>query len=71
MEVLALFLGGLHGDTIPPDSIQQREFKLFIGGVHVDQQVVNLIQNFLRPGVFPVDFVDHHNNFKAGFQGLF
>ena len=61
----------IYGDTIPADGVEQGKFKLILGGIHINQQVVNLIENLFRSGIFTVDFIDDHHNFEAGFQGLF
>ena len=39
-------------------------------GVEVDEEVVDLVENFLRAGVGAVDLVDDDHGGKAGFEGL-
>jgi hypothetical protein len=43
---------------------------LLLGGVEIDEQIVDFVQNFLRPRVTAVDLVDHHDGRQIGFQRL-
>ncbi len=42
---------------------------LFLG-VEVDEQVVDLVQHFLRTGIGTVNLVDHQNRRQVGFESL-
>jgi hypothetical protein len=50
--------------------VKHRKVELIFGRVEIDEQVVDLVQYFLRTRVGPVDFVDHHDRRQLGLQRL-
>ena len=50
--------------------VEHRELELVLGGVEVDEEVVDLVQHLLGPRVLAVDLVDHHHRGQPGLQGL-
>ena len=59
------------GDTVPADRVEQRKFELIVRSIQVDQKIVDIIQDLVRPGVGSVDLVDENDDFQAGVQCLF
>lgn len=53
-----------------PMAYSTGELKLVFVGVQVYEQVVDFIEHLLGPGVFAVNFIDHHHNRKTSLQGL-
>ena len=39
-------------------------------GIEIDEQVINLVEHFLRARIGTVNLVDHHDGLQAGFQRL-
>ena len=58
------------GGARPRVRVEHREVELLLGGVEVDEQVVDLVQHFLRPRVGPVDLVDHDDRRQAALERL-
>ena len=50
--------------------VEHGEIELVFGGVEIDEEVVDLVQDFLRPRVGTVDLVDDDDGGKPGFEGL-
>ena len=50
--------------------VEHGKIELILAGVEIDEQVVNLVQHFLRARVGTVDLVDHQNRRQLGFQRL-
>ncbi len=50
--------------------VEHRKIELLLGRVEIDEQVVHLVQHFLRPGVRPVDLVDHDDRRQPPLQRL-
>ena len=50
--------------------VEHREIELVFLGVEVDEQVVDLVQHFLRTRVGAVDLVDDHDRRQVRFQRL-
>src|SRR5271157_4645229 len=50
------------------DGVKHREIQLVFHRVEVDEQVVDLVEDFLHARVRPVDFVDDHNRRQLGLQ---
>ncbi len=69
-EVSSLFLRGLLGDPLAPDGVQDREIDLFFRGVQVEKKAINFVKHFLRPGIFAINLVDHHDDLQPGFQSF-
>ena len=43
---------------------------MVLGGVEIDEQIVDFVQHLLRPRVTAVDLVDHHDGRQLGLQRL-
>jgi hypothetical protein len=41
--------------------VENREVELVLVGVEIDEQIVDLVEDFLDPRVGPIDFVDNNN----------
>ena len=39
-----------------------------VGSVQIDEQFIDLIHDFFRPRILPIDLVDHGNRRQAGFE---
>ena len=64
-------LGGIGGcGAVLGDGVEDGEIELVFVGVEIDEEVVDLVQYFLRPRVGAVDFVDDHDGRQLGFEGL-
>ena len=50
--------------------VEDREVELVLGGVEVDEEVVDLVQDLAGAGVGAVDLVDHHHRGQAGLERL-
>ena len=57
-------------DTIAGVRIQHRKFDLVLGRVEVDEQVVDLVQHLLGPGVGAVDLVQHDDRRQPALERL-
>ena len=53
-----------------PAREEHRELDLLFGGVEVDEQVVDLVEHFLRARVRAIDLVDHDDRRQAALEGL-
>ena len=60
LDEAARILPWAPGDSIPADGVKHGKFKLFLGGIHIDQQVVNLVKNLVGPSVPSIYFIDDH-----------
>src|ERR1035438_2692408 len=52
------------------DGVEHRKIELIFRGVEVDEEIVDLVQDFLDAGIRPVDFVDDDDGRELIFQGL-
>ena len=52
------------------DGVEDGEVDLFFGGVEVDEQVVDLVQDLRGPRVLAVDLVDDHDRGQSQFERL-
>src|SRR5208337_2151593 len=50
--------------------VEDGEVELLFLGVKINKEVVNLVENFLRTGIRPVDLVDDENRLQVGFERL-
>ncbi len=50
--------------------VQHRKVELFFGRVEIDEQVVDLVQHFLRPGVRAIDLVDDDDRREPALERL-
>ena len=65
----ALFeVGG--GPAVASAGVEHGELELFLGGVEVDEEVVDGVQDLLRAGVGTVDLVDDHDGAELELQRL-
>ena len=69
-QILSLVLGLVHGNPVAAYGVQHREFKLLVIGTEVDEQVVDIVEDFFYAGVLAVDLVDDDDNRQMGLQGL-
>ncbi len=51
-------------------AVEDREVELVLGGVEVDEEVEDLVEDLGRAGVGAVDLVDHDDRRQAGLEGL-
>ena len=51
--------------------VNHREIQLVFGGIEVDEQIVDLVQNFGNAGVGAVDFIDANDGRQLGLESLF
>jgi hypothetical protein len=47
------------GHTVARDGIEDRELNLFVAGVEIDKQFVDLVDYFFGPRILAIDFIDH------------
>src|SRR5690606_19350150 len=57
-------------DAVARDGVEDGEVEQVFGRVEVDEQVVDLVDDRLRPRVLPVDLVDDHDGREAAVEGL-
>jgi len=69
-KILAGLIKHRRGHTVAANGVKHREFELILVGAKIDEQVVDLVQDFLRPGIGAVDLVDHDQNGQARVQGF-
>ena len=50
--------------------VEHRKIELVLGGVQIDEQIVDLVQHLRHARVRPVDLVDHHDGRQLGLQRL-
>src|SRR5207245_4969348 len=50
--------------------IKDREVELFLFGIEINEEVINLIQHFLRAGVGAVNLIDYDNRRQSSFERL-
>ena len=70
MQVFPFFIQIFYGHPITAYGVKHRELELFVGGIHIDQQIVNLIENLRGTGILAIDLVDDHDDFKTCLQCL-
>ena len=59
-----------HRHTFPRVGVEHGKLDLVLGSVEIDEEVVNLVQHFLRAGVWPVDLVEHDDRRQPAFERL-
>jgi hypothetical protein len=69
-QILAVPLLIVRRGPNPGVRVQHREIELVFVGVEIDEQVVNLVQHFLRARVGPVDLVDDDNRREPSLERL-
>ena len=50
--------------------VEDREFQLLLVGIQVNVEVIDLVEDFLDPGIGPIDLVDHDHGGQFQFKGL-
>ena len=50
--------------------VDDREIELVLGGIQIDEQIVDLVEHFLNAGIRAVDLVDHHDRSQPRLQGF-
>ena len=50
--------------------VEHGKVELVFAGVEIDEEVVDLVEHFLRAGVGPVDLVDHQDRRQLGLERL-
>src|SRR5208282_5356861 len=50
--------------------IENRKIKLLFLGIEINKEVVNLVENFLRTRVGPVDFINDENRLQIRFESF-
>src|SRR5207248_2854034 len=63
-HVFIVFVQFAHGKTVLRAGINDREIELLIGCLELDEEIENLVQDFVRACVFSVDLVDDNNRFQ-------
>ena len=59
-----------HRPTLAGDGGDDRELDLLVVGVEVEEQLVDLVEHLVGPGVLAVDLVEHDDGRQAGGQRL-
>ena len=54
-------IGGLSAQALSSVAVENRELELLLRRIQVDEQVVDLVEDLLGPGVGAVDLVDNHD----------
>src|SRR6185437_9759600 len=58
------------GDAFLRVGVDDRKVQLILGGVQIDEQIVDLVENFLDARVGAIDLVDHDDGGQARLQRL-
>ena len=69
-EVGLLTAGLAARRALPGVGVEDRELELLLGGVEVDEEVVDLVEHLGGRGVGAVDLVDDHDRRQPGFERL-
>ena len=70
LQIGGIVTGLPMGDTGLGVGVKNGEFNLSFIGVEVNEQVIDLVENFLYAGVAPVDLVNNQDDGKLSGQGL-
>ena len=68
-EILALGLAA--AETRARIAVEHRKVELLVAGAEIDEEVVNLVEDFARAGIGAVDLVDHQYRNELGVHRLF
>jgi len=60
-QIPPLRLWAGQGDTRFGVGVKHRKIELLVGGIKIDEKIVNLVEDFLDASVRPVDLIDHDN----------
>src|SRR5947207_14586567 len=63
-HVFVVFVQFAHGKTVLRAGVNDWEIELLVGRLEFDEEIENLVQDFVRPRVFPVDLVDDNNRLQ-------
>src|SRR5262245_61256006 len=69
-EVRAAALQSRLSDALSADGVENGKIDLLVVGVEIDEETINLVQDFLGTGVLAVDLVDEDDDFQILFEGL-
>ena len=69
-QILARAVRIARGRADPGVGVEHREIELVLGRVEIDEQIVDLVQHFLRARVGPVDLVDDDNRRQPALERL-
>src|SRR5439155_23580001 len=67
-HVFVVFVQFAHGKTVLRAGVNDWEIELLVGGLEFDEEIENLVQDFVRARVFSVDFVDDNNRLQFVFH---
>ena len=70
LQVARIVFHRVLGDAGLGDGVEHRKIELVLGGVQIDEQIVDLVEDLRHARVGPVDFVDHHDGRQLGFERL-
>ncbi len=63
-------VGAQAGRARPRVRVQHRKVELLLVRVEIDEQIVDFVEHFLRPGVRPIDLVDDDDRRQPALEGL-
>jgi hypothetical protein len=69
-QILAVVGEVALGDAVARNGVDHGEIEQFFGGVEIDEEVEDLVQDLLRTGVGAVDLIDDDNRRQAGIEGF-
>src|SRR5713226_3028354 len=69
-EILGVIADFAVGDAIAGVGVDDGKIELVFGGVEIDEQVVDFVEDFRGAGVGAIDFVQHDDRRKLGGQGF-
>src|SRR5437667_956989 len=69
-HVLVVFVQFAHGKTVLRAGVNDWEIELLVGCFKFDEEIENLVQDFMRTRVFSVDLVDDNNRLQFVLQRL-
>src|SRR5204863_6808750 len=69
-HVFVAFVQFAHGKTVLRAGVNNREIELLVGRFQFDEEIENLVQDFVWARVFSVDLVDDNNRLQFVLQRL-
>ena len=63
-HVFVVFVQFAHGKTVLRAGVNDWEIELLVGRLEFDEEIENLVQDFVRTRVFSVDLVDDNNRLQ-------
>src|ERR1700728_2509529 len=70
LQIIAVAVGIELCDTGFRVRVDHGEIELLFGGIEIDEEIVNFVQDLLNAGIGAVDFVDDDDRRKLGFESL-